>query len=448
MDIRKGDNIAVSVAQERRPAGQIGSDVDYVQVTRGVSALLIGVIGLVAILLGLSFVVKVDEIARARGEFIPVQRVQVIQTPEGGAISSMLVHNDERVKAGQLIAKFRATDLIRDIERTQVRMAYLQIQMERLDAFADRRDPNFKPFETQYPAQVAEALSLHKGQVRQLDSNLEQNNRQVDEEKSALAAAEDEIPFAKTSMTASQDLVKRIREGADIGVIARNRLAQVEEQAAQGQRVHAQLTASIDQHESRIKRLDAEREAIIAKSAADARNQRADIMEQMNELKATQAAYQSRSGDIEVRSPVNGIVQKISETPIGTVIPAGGTVCEIVPTDGGVLMQSHVSPRDIGFVRVGQKASVKSDAFDYSRFGTIPGKVVRIAAQNTTNSPGQAPFILVEIELDQPYVGVDKAHVVTPGMTGEATILTGEKTIFQYLLKPIYYTLDTAFRER
>jgi adhesin transport system membrane fusion protein len=441
-------SIGVSVAQERRPTEQIGSDLDYVKVTRGVRWLLLGVIGLVAALVGLSLFVPVEEVARARGEFTPAQRVQVIQTPEGGAIQSMLVHNQERVTKGQLIAKFRASDLMRDLERTDVRMAYLQIEMERLDAFASGRNPNFELFKEKYPTMVSEALSLNMEQVRQLDRNLEQQDRQIDEERTALAAAEREIPAAESSLTATKELLARTRDGVSRGIIALNRLAQVEEQAAQSARVHTQLVSSLDQHNSRIKRLEAERAAILAKASSDARNQRAEIIVQMNELKATQAAFHARSGDVEVRAPINGIVQKISETPVGTVIPAGGTVCEIVPTDGGVLLQAHVSPRDIGFVRIGQKVIVKSDAFDYGRFGTIPGQVIRIAASNTPGSAGEATYILVEIQLDQPYVGTNKDHVVTPGMTGEATILTGEKTIFQYLLKPIYLTLDTALQER
>jgi len=277
---------------------------------------------------------------------------------------------------------------------------------------------------------------------------LMQVDRQIDEERAAQAAATSEIPAAKSSLEAMRDLLRRTRDGARAGVIALNRVAQVEEQTAQSERVHTQLVSSLDQQAARIRRLEAEREATLAKSTSEARNRRAEIGVQMDELKAARAAYESRSIDIEVKAPVNGIVQKISDTPIGTVIPAGGTVCEIVPTDGGVLIQARVSPRDIGFVRIGQKTIVKSDAFDYSRFGAIPGKVSRIAASNTQGTTGQAPYILTEIELDQPHVGTDKQHVVTPGMTGEATILTGEKTIFQYLLKPIYLTLETALHER
>ncbi|KRR27760.1 hypothetical protein CQ14_29450 [Bradyrhizobium lablabi] len=447
MDAQTGKDIVQSVAREQRPAGQVGGDIDYSKVTRGVRVLLIGVVALVATVIGLSLVIPVEEVARARGEFVPLRRVQVIQASDGGALAAVLVHNDEKVTKGQLIAKFRAENLLRDLARSEVRMAYLAVQTERLDAFAMNRPPVFDAFRAQYPYMVKEATSLSDQQQRELARNLEGKDKQIEAEKSALDAAEREIPAAKTSLDATQELLERMREGVRIGVIPANRLAQAQEQAAQSERIHTQLVASLDQHGARIKQLQAERDAVIARSAADARNQRSELMVQMDELKATQAAYQSRSADIEVRAPVDGAVQKISETPIGTVIPPGGTVCEIVPA-GAVLIQARVSPRDIGFVRIDQKAIVKSDAFDYSRYGSIAGKVVRIAPSSAVDGPGQTPYFQVEIELDRPHVGANEQHVVTPGMTGEATILTGEKTIFQYLLKPIYTTLDTAMRER
>jgi membrane fusion protein, adhesin transport system len=447
VDAQTGKDIVQSIAQEQRPATQIGGDVDYSRVARGVRALLTSVVALVALLIGLSLIVPIQEVARARGEFVPLGRVQVIQAPEGGALAAVMVHNDEHVSKGQPIAKFRAEELLRDLARSEVRMAYLAAQIERLDAFALNRAPVFDQYRDQYPEMVKEAISLHDQQQRELTRNLEDKDKQIEAEKSALEAAEREIPAAKSSLDATQQLFQRMSHGVEIGVIPANRLAQAQEEAAQSERVHTQLVASLDQHQARIRGLEAEREAILAKSAADARNQRSELMVQLDELKATKAAYQSRSGDIEVRAPVDGIVQKISETPIGTVIPPGGTVCEIVPA-GGVLMQARVTPRDIGFVRLDQNAIVKSDAFDYSRYGSIPGRVVRIAPSSTVGGPGQPPYFQVEIELDRPHVGTNEAHVVTPGMTGEATILTGQKTIFQYLLKPIYTTLDTAMRER
>lgn len=447
VDSRIGQDIAISVAEERRPATQIGTEVDYLRITRGVRLLVTGVIVFVAVLLGLAMVIPVNAVTRARGTFIPAQRVQVIQTPEGGAIEAIYVRNDDHVVAGQPIARFRATDLLRDIERTTSRLAYLQIQIERLDAVASQREPDFTQFEKQYPDVVREAQSLFAGQVQQLKSALFETDRQIDEQKTSIAAAEHEIPSAKASMDANREVLERMREGVAQGVVPRNRLAQAEDAAAQAQRTHTQLVTSVQQYNSKIQTLQATREATLAKSLADARSQRAELMQQYTELQATAAAYKSRSTDIVVKAPVNGIIQNISETPIGTVIQAGGTVCEIVPTDGGVVMQAQVSTRDIGFIQVGQTASVKSDAFDYSRFGSIPGKVARIAAMDTRTNATALPYIRVEIDLDQPHVGNDKSHVVTPGMTGEAAIQTGSQTIFQYLLKP-FYTLNSAFSER
>lgn len=445
---QSGKGIAMSIARDRRPAIQIGSDVDYVRVTAGVRNLLIGIVALVALLVGLSLFVKVEEVSRARGEFVPVQRVQVIQTAEGGLLEAILVRNDDRVVKGQIIARFRATDLLRDLELIEVRIGRLEIEVERLGAFADGREPDLEPFRASFATLVQEALALHKQQALRLQRDLEQKEHATVELRASLSAAERKIPAAKASLQATLELLERTREGARAGVIARNRVAQVEEQAAQAERTYIELVSSLDEIKARIRSVDAERASIIAKAASDARNERAERLEQLREAMVTRTALRNRSQDIEVKAPINGIVHKVSETPIGTVISAGGTVCEIVPTDGGVLMQARVTPRDIGFIRVGQKALVKADAFDYGRFGAIQGRIARISPSSRTTQQGQEPYFAVEVELDQDHVGIDKTHVVTPGMTGEVSILTGDKTIFQYLLKPIFTTLDSALRER
>lgn len=440
--------IATPIARDRRSMTQIGSDVDYERVTRGGRNLLLGVIALVGLVVLLSLFVKVEEVAAARGEFVPVQRLQVIQTAEGGLLEDILVRNDDRVTKGQLIAKFRATDLLRDIQLNEVRIARLQIEIDRLGALADGRDLNLDKYRQNYSDMVDEALALHKQQTQQLQADLNQRDHALDEVKVSLDAAEQQIPATQSSLRATQELLERTRAGAQKQVITRSRVVAVEEQAAQAERTYIQLVTSLDELKARIRSLEAERASLIAKSTGDARNERAERIEQLNEANVTLAALRNRAQDIEVRAPVNGIVHRVSETPIGTVIAAGGTVCEIVPTDGGVLMQVRVAPRDIGFVHVGQKALVKADAFEYGRFGAIQGTVARIAPSSTTTQPEETPFFPVEVELEQGYVGTDESHVVTPGMTGEAAILTGEKTIFQYLLKPIYVTLESALRER
>ncbi len=441
-------SITSAISRDSRPTTQIGSDTDYVRVTAGVRNLLFGVVLLVALLVVLSLFVTVDEVANARGDFAPIERVQIIQTPEGGALAQIFVRNDDRVRAGQIIAKFRATNLERDLAQAQVKEAQLQIEIERLDAFSQNRTPNLEPYRANYPAMVDAAMALNQEEVLRLKRDVDEKEQQIAEIQASLNGAEQKIPAAKSSMQSADDVQDRVREAVRTGVVAPNRAAAIDEQAAEAERTYIALVSSLDEFKARIRAVQAERDALIAKAISDARNQRAERIEQLHEVEVQLTAYRARSEDIEVKAPVNGIVHSVSETPVGTVIAAGGTVCEIVPTDGGVLMEARVSPRDIGFVHVDQKAVVKADAFDYARFGSINGRVARISPESKTSGPGQEPYFVAEIELAQGYVGVDKDHVVTPGMTGEASILTGEKTIFQYLLKPVYVTVNSALRER
>jgi len=319
-----GKSITTAIGLERRPAILIGDDVDYMEVTQGVRRLLVGVIAVICILLFLLLVIPVEEVARARGEFTPVQRLQVIQTPEGGAVEAVLAHNGDYVRKGQPIARFRAVDLQRDIQQAKIQMAYLRINIERLDAFASGRTPNFAPFLADNPEAVRDAQALYAEQTRELARIIDQSNRQIDEERTALQAAQSEIPAARESMIAANEVLRRLQDGANRGFVARNRVAQTQEDTAQIQRTYTQLAAAPAAHQARIKRLEAEREAARARSAADARDEQAQLVTQMNQLKATQAAYRTRSGDIDVRAPVGGIVQRISETLAGTVIPPGG----------------------------------------------------------------------------------------------------------------------------
>ena len=440
--------ISAAVGRDSRPTTQIGTDVDFARVTAGVRNLLLGVVLLVAVLVVLSLFVKVEEVARAHGAFTPVQHVQVIQTPEGGGLSEILVRDDDRVQAGQVIARFRATNLVRDLSQAQVKEAQLQIDIERLDAFAQNRTPKLDQFRAKFGPMVDAAMAFNQQQVLALKRDVDDKELQIAGVRASLDGAQQKIPDAKSSMQSAQDLQARVRDGVRAGVVAPNRQAVVDEQAAEAQRTYVGLVSSLDEFKAKIQAIQAERDALVAKAVSDARGQRAERIEQLHEVEAQLAAFRARSEDIEVKAPVNGIIHKVSQTPVGTVIAAGGTVCEIVPTDGGVLMSVHVSPRDIGFVHVGQKAIVKADAFDYGRFGAIDGRVARISPESKTDEPGQERYFVAEIELEHGYVGADKSHVVTPGMTGEASILTGDKTIFQYLLKPIYVTLDSALRER
>jgi HlyD family secretion protein len=160
-----------------------------------------------------------------------------------------------------------------------------------------------------------------------------------------------------------------------------------------------------------------------------------------------------KSSDLQIQqdtvmSPVDGIIQSIPNTSSGSVIQPGGTVAVVVPTTPTALLEAKLSPRDIGFVTVGQPAKIKIDAFDYSRYGAIDGVVERISPTTDADEKGGV-YYKVRIAIEKPYFGAEPGKLnLLPGMTGEADIVTGEKTIFQYLWKPVFTNMREAFGER
>ena len=111
-------------------------------------------------------------------------------------------------------------------------------------------------------------------------------------------------------------------------------------------------------------------------------------------------------------------------------------------------MEARIQPRDVGFVKVGQQALVKIDSYDFSRFGAVKGKVNRISPSSFRNERDGSVYYVIEIKLDQQFVGDNKNHNLIPGMTGEVDVVTGQKTVFQYIAKPVFTGLNTAFSER
>ena len=148
-------------------------------------------------------------------------------------------------------------------------------------------------------------------------------------------------------------------------------------------------------------------------------------------------------------APSDGIIKSLPNAQVGSVLQAGGVVAELVPSDQPLTVEVRVSPKDIGFISEGQSVLIKVDAYDYSRFGAIEGSVVRVSPATFKDEQTGQPYFKAIIEPSSEYVGnQDKGRRIKVGMTAEADITTGHKTIFQYLLKPVYTTVDTALSER
>lgn len=415
--------------------------------SRRLRRLLLAIVALVALFLLWSFLAQIDELAKARGEIQPVGRIQLLQSKEGGILREILVNADDHVEAGQVIARFAPTDVVKERAQAEVRRTGLQIDRELWGAIIEGRQPVLDTFGT-YPVMVDEARGRFADEQRLNTSLLGAKRSALEQHKAAMTGAQSELPALQRELHLARDVEARYNEGFRRQIISSVRLAEAQEHTASVELSLSQLQSRIAELNKAVKTAESEltqaQDEIVQKASAI----RAGLLEKIRELDAEMASLEDRKGRIDVVAPVAGFIKQLPDTRVGAVIPAGGTVAELVPSDGGVVMEVLLSPRDIGFVRVGQTALVKVDAFDFSRFGSVQGTVSTISPSAFRQEQNGATFYKVMVKLDTPYVGQQSTRRLIPGMTGEADIVTGRKSVFQYLAKPVFLGADTAFHER
>src|SRR5690606_37724553 len=177
-----------------------------------------------------------------------------------------------------------------------------------------------------------------------------------------------------------------------------------------------------------------------------ARVELAETRGKLETLRQGQLALADRVKLADVRSPVRGTIKTLTANTVGGVVQPGKDILEIVPADDTLLLEVRVAPRDIGFLHPGQEAQVKFTAYDFAIYGGLEGVVEQIGADTITDEKGNS-FYIVKVRTDRAYVG-DDARPIIPGMVAEVHILTGKRTVMQYLLKPVLRAKSNAFTER
>ncbi|MFM2663461.1 Hemolysin secretion protein D, chromosomal [Vibrio mediterranei] len=395
-----------------------------------------------------SAVTQVDEIAKAKGTVVPEGERQIIQSDIGGKLKTISVAEGDMVEEGQVLVEFDATFQTTALEELKAQQASLNLTIERLSSLIDEREPDFDLYQSQYPELVAQQRAQRSAQVAlyyQKRIVLEKEAEQIAEQ---LRSTEKAIPAYERQLSASKQELSILQKGQKSGNISRLRVlemqqkvASIEQQIEEARGKKALLIKQADSNDEKISQLLAEAKVEVA-------DQRSKAASELSALEARVRSGEAKLTNTVLTSPLQGLVQSIPSTKVGAVIQPGGTVVEIVPIGGTADFKAQLSPRDIGFVNEGQSARVKIDAYDYSRFGALKGIVESISPTTSKDEKGNI-FYEVTIAVEKPYFRDDpEKFALLPGMTGEVDITTGEKTVFQYLWKPIFTNISRAFGER
>ncbi|MEK8085199.1 HlyD family type I secretion periplasmic adaptor subunit [Aquabacterium sp. A3] len=353
---------------------------------------------------------RVDEITRAEGRIIPDGREQAIASLEGGILSQILVREGDLVQIGQPLLQLDPTRVEAQQNEGEARRLALLGALARLSAESS-------------------------GQPLEFDAALDEQTQIIAGEREAFMTRRQALDEAIEVNRRSLALIRRELEMAQ-RMAARGLMSEVEVMRLRRQANDFEL-----QIQDRVNRFRQE----ASLEAVKVRNELAQLDEQM-------VVKQDVLKRTVIHSPVRGMVKDIRLATVGGVVPAGATIMEIVPVTPKVLVEARVKPADIGFVKVGLPAEVKLTAFDYYTYGGLKGTVEYISPDALGDDPKSgAPdrtYYRVLIRSEQPRIEArGKALDVIPGMTARVEIRTGERSVLQFLLKPVLRSKE-AFRER
>jgi len=398
--------------------------------------------------IGWSLITQVDEIAKAKGAVIPEGERQVLQSDIGGKLKGILVKEGQLVEKGQPLVEFDATFQKTALEELKAQQVTLQASIERMNALLEQREPNLAQFETDYPDIVSQQkaqLNAQKALFLQKRVVLEKESERIAEE---LHSVEKSFPSYQKELTATKQELNILEKAYKTNNVSRLRvlemrqkLAGIEQKIEEARGKKAILIKQADSNDQKI-------EQLLAEAKAKVSDDRSKAVSDLSALNARVRSGEAKLTNTMLVSPVQGLVHSLPATKDGGVIQPGGTVVEIVPVGGKADFKARLSPRDIGFVTVGQPARIKIDAFDYSRFGALEGTVESISPTTSQSQKGEV-FYEVVVSIDKSFFRDNPENFsILPGMTGEVDITTGEKSVFQYLWKPIYTNVSVAFGER
>ncbi len=395
-----------------------------------------------------SAVTKVDEIAVTSGEVIPAGRVQTIQHQEGGTILEIPVVEGQLVEEGELLIRLDPTLVRAELEQQKARMVTLQLQAERLRAVGEGREPDFSFAGLEYLDQIQDQQQIYASQLEAAENRRKVLLDQIAQREAELETFTEQEQTLLRNLSILEDELAMRGQLYEKGLSSKMVYLDVQREVNDAVGDLASLTSERKQTQEALE----ESRNRLAESETDLREQ---ALDQMGNLQAELAALRQALGRIrvridrhDVRAPVRGVVKGLQANTIGGVVPPGGVLMEIVPLGKELIVETRITTRDVGHVQIGDPVTVKVATYDFARYGGITGQLTDISATTFLDEEGE-PYYKGMVSLDKTYVGTNpEQNKVTPGMTVQADIQTGQKTLFEYILKPIYASVSESFRER
>lgn len=411
--------------------------------------LFLSIIALVTCAFFWAAISKVEEITRAQGQVVPSQDIQVVQSLEGGVLEELLVSEGQLVEKGDILLRISDVQFSSQERGTEARSLSLRAKKARLEAEARGTEFILPPEVTEKIPQIAKnEKSLYESRQKELKSTYAILDDRIKKASADLAETNAQINRFVSSRRHLNEELSITRD-----LVKKRAVPKLEEMRLD--REISDLTGQVNIGSQRRKSLEAELQVTRKERASQLDKFQSQALGELNQveteiagLKENLTSISDRVDRAELRAPVQGIVNRVAIKTIGGVVEPAMRLVEIVPQDDELKIIAKIQPSEVAFIRPGQAAKVKITAYDPQKYGALDGTLARIGASSVNDAEGNV-FFEIEVRTNENFMGdAQNPLPITPGMVADVEIITGKRTILEYMMKPILRARNRAFTER
>jgi adhesin transport system membrane fusion protein len=391
-------------------------------------------------------VALVDEITKAEGKVIPSSQIQILQSLDGGIVVEINVKEGQVVDAGQILLRVDPTRFESSVRENRSQYLALSAKAARLRALAEGL-PFVPPPEVlvEDPKTVQDEQRLYETARSNVEAQISIARQQLVQRQQELSEMRAKREQASQAYELTARELALTRPLINSGAVSEVELLRLERDTTRFRGERDMAAAQILGSQAAMAEASRKIEETELNARNEVRKELGDTMAKLNAFTEGGVALADKVKHAAIRSPVKGTVKRLLVNTVGGVVQPGRDLIEVVPLDDALILEAKVAPKDIAFLRPGQPAVVKFTAYDFSTYGGLEAKLEHIGADSITDEKGNT-FFLVKVRTNKSSLGANLP--VIPGMVAEVDIITGQKSILAYLLKPVLRAKQGALTER
>lgn len=396
-----------------------------------------------------------DEMSHGQGQVIPSGKVQAVGSPEGGVVKEILVHAGQIVEPGQVLVQLNDSTAAAGFGEKASRRDYLQANILRLQAELGNTELVFPESMTKdMPQLVEEVTKLYSNRKSELESTSNVLKEQLEQRRQELTDARRKYSSFSQALALAQKEYDMTKPYLDSGAISKVDVLRLERDVVEARKDSNTAQTAIPAAEAAVREAEGKLEEGVLKYQNESRDELGKLTDEFNRLGQGIRADSNRVDQALLKSPIRAEVKQVLVNTIGQAVQPNTNIVELVPINETLLIEAKIKPSDIAFIRPGLKAKVKLTAYDFSIYGGLDGVVETISGDSFTDEKQKRPgepetYYKVQVRTNKNYLERGgKQLPIKSGMVATVDVVTGRKTILQYLLKPINKARENAFSER